>query len=117
MPPALAGRFVTIGQSEKSRSFFFFFKDDFLEQFLVYHKTEREEQRCLIYSLTLYMYSSFITNMIHQNGASIFFLTKDESKLKCNNHPKYIVYLKVHSGSYTFSGFESESQSVESNSL
>lgn len=43
-----------------------------------------------------------IINVSHQNGAFFFFLTKDEPAWTHRNHPKSIVYLRVHVWCFTF---------------
>nr|KAF6435704.1 hypothetical protein HJG63_012462 [Rousettus aegyptiacus] len=48
------------------------------------------------------MHSLPIISITHQNG---IFLTKDEPTLTHHYHPKFIVYLRVHSCCYTFHGF------------
>ena len=45
-----------------------------------------------------------IINITHKNDTFFFFFTKDEPALTHHNHPKYIVYISVHSWCCTFYG-------------
>ena len=66
----------------------------FLEQINNYNKIERKVQRfpCIPFPSTCITLP--VVNITHQNST---FLTKDEPTLTHHNHPKSIVYLRVHS--------------------